>query len=65
VDWEGIYRALGEAGYAGLVGLESFEKVSPAMAAATCMWRRLAESSDQLLSDGLAYLRGLEAKYCS
>lgn len=63
VDWDGIYRALGESKYQGIVGLESFESVSPAMAAATCMWRSLAESSDQLLGDGLKYLKSLETKY--
>jgi len=63
VDWDGIYRALGEAKYQGIVGLESFESVSPAMAAATCMWRSLADSSDQLLGDGLKYLKALETKY--
>lgn len=63
VDWDGIYRALAEAKYVGIVGMESFESVSPAMAAATCMWRSLAESSDQLLRDGLQYLKSLEAKY--
>jgi len=63
VDWDGIYRALGESGYQGIVGLESFESVSPAMAAATCMWRSLAESSDQLLGDGLKYLKSLESQY--
>jgi D-psicose/D-tagatose/L-ribulose 3-epimerase len=63
VDWDGIYRALAAGGYSGLVGLESFESVSPAMAAATCMWRSVAESSDQLLRDGLAYLKGLERKH--
>lgn len=63
VNWDEIYRALGEAGYTGIVGLESFESVSPAMAAATCMWRSLADSSDQLLGDGLAYLKSLESRY--
>jgi D-psicose/D-tagatose/L-ribulose 3-epimerase len=63
VDWEGIYKALGESNYRGIVGLESFESVSPAMAAATCMWRSLATSSDDLLRDGLAYLKSLEPKY--
>ncbi|MBI2424420.1 MAG: sugar phosphate isomerase/epimerase [Candidatus Hydrogenedentes bacterium] len=63
VDWESIYRGLAEAKYEGIVGLESFESVSPAMAAATCMWRSLADSSDQLLGDGLAYLKHLEAKH--
>ena len=63
VDWDGIYRALAEAGYQGSVGLESFVEVSPAMAGATCIWRRLAESSDQLLADGLRYLKATESKY--
>lgn len=63
VDWDGIYKALGDAKYQGIVGMESFESVSPAMAAATCMWRSLAESSDQLLRDGLSYLKSLEHKY--
>ena len=62
VDWRSIYRALAEAGYAGVVGLESFAEVSEAMRAATCIWRKLAPSSDHLLSEGLAYLRALEAE---
>jgi len=62
VDWRSIYRALAEAGYAGVVGLESFAEVSEAMRAATCIWRKLAPSSDHLLSEGLKYLRALEAE---
>jgi D-psicose/D-tagatose/L-ribulose 3-epimerase len=63
VDWDGIYRALGEVNYARLVGLESFSEVSGAMVPATCIWRKLAPSSDQLLQDGLKYLKSLEQKY--
>jgi D-psicose/D-tagatose/L-ribulose 3-epimerase len=63
VDWESIYRALGETGYNGVVGLESFIEVSKAMQAATCIWRKLAPSSDELLREGLKYLKGLEAKW--
>lgn len=63
VDWDGIYRALGEAGYTGMVGLESFVEPSPAMAAATCIWRPLVTSADDSLSQGLAYLKNLQAKH--
>ncbi|MHB9036446.1 MAG: sugar phosphate isomerase/epimerase family protein [Armatimonadota bacterium] len=63
VDWDGIYRALGEANYDGTVGLESFAEVSEASRATTCIWRDLAPSSDELLRNGLAYLKGLEKKY--
>lgn len=60
VDWEGIMAALRESGYSGHVGLESFVGVSGAMREATCVWRDLAPSSDELVSKGLEYLKGLE-----
>jgi D-psicose/D-tagatose/L-ribulose 3-epimerase len=63
VDWQGIYRALAEAGYNGTVGLESFCETSDAMRAGTCIWRKLAPSSDLLLTEGLRYLKRLEAKH--
>jgi len=63
VDWDAILRALADGGYAGFVGLESFVGISEAMRAATCIWRELAPDSDTLVRDGLAYLKGLEAKY--
>jgi D-psicose/D-tagatose/L-ribulose 3-epimerase len=62
VDWEAIMDALGDAGYGGFVGLESFAEVSDAMRAATCVWRDLAPGSDELVREGLAYLKGLAAR---
>jgi len=60
VDWEAIMRALGDAGYTGYVGLESFAEASDAMRGATCIWRDLAPSSDELVREGLGYLKGLD-----
>jgi D-psicose/D-tagatose/L-ribulose 3-epimerase len=62
VDWEAIMGALVDAGYDGYVGLESFAEVSDAMRGATCVWRELAPSSDELVREGLAYLKGLAAR---
>ena len=59
VDWEAIMGALKSAGYDGYVGLESFVEVSNAMRGATCSWRDLAPSSDELVREGLAYLKSL------
>ncbi len=59
VDWEAIMGALHGAGYGGYVGLESFAEVSDAMRGATCIWRDLAPSSDELVREGLAYLKAL------
>jgi D-psicose/D-tagatose/L-ribulose 3-epimerase len=60
VDWEAIMGALSDAGYDGHVGLESFAEVADAMRGATCIWRDLAPSSDELVREGLAYLKALE-----
>jgi D-psicose/D-tagatose/L-ribulose 3-epimerase len=62
VDWEAIMGALVDTGYEGYVGLESFAEVSDAMRGATCVWRDLAPSSDELVREGLAYLKGLAAR---
>jgi D-psicose/D-tagatose/L-ribulose 3-epimerase len=62
VDWGAIMGALTNAAYDGYVGLESFAEVSNAMRAATCTWRDLAPSSEALVQEGLAYLKGLEQR---
>jgi D-psicose/D-tagatose/L-ribulose 3-epimerase len=61
VAWEDVMGALEAIGYDGFVGLESFEEIAPSMRAATCVWRDMAESSDALVSGGLAHLKGLVA----
>lgn len=60
VDWEAVFRGLRDGGYRGLVGLESFIEVADSMRAATCVWRKMASSSDELLTQGLAFLKKLE-----
>jgi D-psicose/D-tagatose/L-ribulose 3-epimerase len=61
VDWTAIVGALVDGSYSGWVGLESFAEVSDAMRGATCVWRDLAPSSDELVREGLGYLKALEA----
>ena len=62
VDWAGIYRALVECDYRGVVGLESFIELTEALRAATCIWRKVAPSTDSLYAQGLKYLKGVEQK---
>jgi D-psicose/D-tagatose/L-ribulose 3-epimerase len=59
VDWEELFKALGELRYDGYAGLESFVDVSDDMVAGTCVWRDLAPSGDVLVSEGTALLRRL------
>jgi len=57
VDWKGVFKALAEIGYEGMVTIESFVSTIPEMAAATCIWRQLAPSADDLAREGLKFLR--------
>jgi D-psicose/D-tagatose/L-ribulose 3-epimerase len=63
VDWDAVMRALADGGYSGFVGLESFVDIAEAMKAATFIWRELAPSSDVLVSEGLDFLKELEATH--
>jgi len=63
VNWKEVFQALAEGNYQGVVGMESFAEVSESMRAATCIWRKLAPSTEFLLTEGLKFLKGLEKKY--
>jgi D-psicose/D-tagatose/L-ribulose 3-epimerase len=63
VGWEELFGALGELGYQGYAGLESFVDVSEDMVAGTCVWRDLAPSGDVLVREGTAFLRGLARRH--
>lgn len=59
-DWPGILSALDDAGYDGVLGLESFTGENATIAVAASVWRPLAESQDALASRSLAHLRALD-----
>lgn len=59
VDWAGIKTALEEIGYDGAVVIETFGTISEEIAKATCIWRPLANSSDELAAEGLKFYKEL------
>lgn len=61
VDWDGIFRALAEIGYQGYAALESFVDCTDNMQ--TWVWRQLAPSGDDLVREGLAFVRSMQARY--
>ncbi len=63
VDWDGVFAALAEASYQGIVGFESFSDVNAAIRSGTPIWRDVAPSSDALITEGLGFLRALEQRY--
>jgi len=57
LEWEGIRDALVEIGYDGAVVIETFGQPSKELARAACIWRPLANSADELASEGLAFYK--------
>jgi D-psicose/D-tagatose/L-ribulose 3-epimerase len=57
LDWIGIKNALFDIGYDGAIVIETFGAVSEEIAKATCIWRPLAESSDELAMQGLEFYK--------
>jgi D-psicose/D-tagatose/L-ribulose 3-epimerase len=59
LEWEGIRDALVEIGYDGAVVIETFGQPSKELARAACIWRPLANSADELATEGLAFYKKL------
>lgn len=59
-DWPEILHALDDAGYRGMLGLESFTGENATIAVAASVWRQLAPSQDDLASRSIAALRAWE-----
>jgi D-psicose/D-tagatose/L-ribulose 3-epimerase len=59
VPWKALFAELHAADYQGWVTIEAFGQALPELAAATCIWRRMYDTEEQLAADGLKFLRGL------
>ncbi|MCR2815219.1 sugar phosphate isomerase/epimerase family protein [Microbacterium jiangjiandongii] len=58
-DWPAVLDALDDAGYDGILGVESFTGDNATIAVAASVWRPLAASQDALAERSLAYLTAL------
>ncbi len=61
VDWDGIFRALGEMDYRGNAALESFVDLTDNMT--TWVWRKLAKDGDTLVREGVTFIQGMMRKH--
>jgi D-psicose/D-tagatose/L-ribulose 3-epimerase len=59
VDWPGVAQALKDINYEGPIVIESFTPDVKSIARAAAIWRPLADSSDALATEGLAFLQEL------
>ncbi len=57
VPWAEFFHALKDVGYDGCITIESFDPDIESVAKLCCIWRKLAESPEQLATEGLKFLK--------
>lgn len=62
-DWDEIFAALGAINFKGGLAMESFINMPPEIAYGLSVWRPVAESAEQVIADGLPFLRGKAKQY--
>lgn len=60
MPWLEVFEALARVKYDGCVTIESFDPNMPKIASLCCIWRKLADSPEQLATEGLAYLKSVQ-----
>jgi D-psicose/D-tagatose/L-ribulose 3-epimerase len=59
VPWIEFFEALRDVNYDGCVTIESFDPEIESVAKLCCIWRKLADSPEQLATEGLAHLKSV------
>ncbi len=59
VPWSRFFKALKQVGYDGCITIESFDPDIESVAKLCCIWRKLADSPEQLATEGLSFLKGV------
>jgi len=62
IPWPGFFAALKEIGYDGCVTIESFDPSMESIAKLISIWRKLADTPEQLATEGLAFLKRVHAE---
>lgn len=62
VPWHDVLRTLREVGYDGCITIESFDPHMPKIAKLCCIWRQLADSPEQLATEGLRFVKQVYAE---
>ena len=62
-DWDEIYAALAAIGFTGGLAMESFVEMPPELAWGLSVWRPVAESREEVIGQGLPFLRNKARQY--
>lgn len=62
IAWAETFQTLKSVGYDGWLTIEAFGAWLPEVAAATCIWRKMAPSEEHLATEGLKFIRAAWAQ---
>ncbi len=62
-DWDEIFVAMAAIGFTGGLAMESFINLPPQIASGLSVWRPVADSAEQVMQDGLPFLRNKAIQY--
>ena len=62
-DWDEIFATLAAINFTGGLAMESFINMPPEIAYGLSVWRPVAESAEQVIGQGLPFLKGKAAQY--
>jgi D-psicose/D-tagatose/L-ribulose 3-epimerase len=62
-DWDEIFAALAAVGFRGGLAMESFINMPPELAWGLSVWRPVADSTEQVIGEGLPFLRRKARQY--
>ncbi len=62
-DWDEIFAALAAIRFRGGLAMESFINMPPELAWGLSVWRPVADSTEEVIGDGLPFLRGKARQY--
>lgn len=62
-DWDEVFAALAAIGFSGGLAMESFMNMPPELAWGLSVWRPVAESTEEVIGEGLPFLRGKARQY--
>ena len=62
-DWDEIFATLAAVGFDGGLAMESFINMPPEIAHGLSVWRPVAESAEEVIGQGLPFLKGKAAQY--
>ena len=63
VHWDEVFRGLGAIGYDGYLVMESFAAINEDIMGATALWRDVVGDPQELVRDGLTFLRNKAADH--